>query len=103
MKRGRESLIKGTIYQSTNYRIKYHPNIHVNQRKYFTEEELAYICFVWGSSKKRDIALVLGRTHGSILTKVNLLEKNGQFDYFKGLGRSFYDVNLGSGYEGYVI
>jgi hypothetical protein len=42
---------------------------------------------MWDSSKKQDIALALGKTHGTVLSKVYSLRKRGLFDYYKKLGQ----------------
>lgn len=76
----------GVEYNSHG-RMKYHPDYHENHGKPFTVKELSYMCSVWDSMKKADIALALGRTHGTVLSKAADLRKNGQFDYYRKLGK----------------
>ncbi|MEK5149118.1 MULTISPECIES: DNA-entry nuclease [unclassified Psychrobacillus] len=79
-------------FTASNGRMKYHPGVHENHRNRFTEEELSYMCSIWECTKKEDIAFVLGRTHGTVLTKVNMLKESGEFEYYKRLGMMFYHV-----------
>ncbi|WP_163537211.1 hypothetical protein [Gracilibacillus sp. YIM 98692] len=36
------------------------------ERKPFSEDGKAYMCEMWASMKKADIAMALGRTHGKV-------------------------------------
>ena len=83
-------MLNGFEYTLSNYRMKYNSSFHENHGKPFTEEELAYICSIWDVTKKDNISRVLGRTHGTILKKVNDLRRNDQFEYFKRLGLELY-------------
>ena len=83
-------MVNGLEYTSSNYRMRYNPYIHANHRKPFSEEELAYICSIWTQHKKSEIALILGRTHGTLLKKVSDLREEGLFDYYKNLGLDYY-------------
>lgn len=76
----------GHEYTASNHRMRYNPEFHENHRQPFTEEDLAYMCAMWDSTKKADIALALGRTHGTILSKAHALKKSGKFEHYKKLG-----------------
>lgn len=71
-----------------DYRIKYDPELHENHGKKFTKEDLMYMCSMWDSMKKADIALALGKTHATILSKANYLRKIGLFEHYKKLGKA---------------
>ncbi|MBO1003140.1 DNA-entry nuclease [Pseudogracilibacillus auburnensis] len=80
--------VEGIEYTASNHRIRYSPEFHDNHGKQWTDEDLAYLCSSWDGMKKADIAMALGRTHGTVLTKAYALKRNGQFDYYKNLGDS---------------
>lgn len=77
----------GLEYTASNRRMRYNPEFHENHRKPFTKEDLIYMCSMWDSMKKADIAMALGKTHGTVLSKAHLLRKNGRFEYYKKLGQ----------------
>lgn len=77
---------EGIKYTSSNHRMRYNPEFHENHGKPFTVKELAYMCSMWEGTKKADIALALGRTHGTVLSKVYSLKKSGQFEHYKKIG-----------------
>ena len=79
---------EGIEYSVSNNRMKYNPEFHENHKKPYTLKELAYMCAMWDSMKKADIALALGRTHNTVLSKVHKLRKNGEFEHYKELGES---------------
>lgn len=79
---------EGIEYTASNHRMRYNPEFHENHGKPFTVKELAYMCSMWDSMKKADIAMALGRTHGTVLSKAYSLKKNGQFEYYKKLGNA---------------
>lgn len=76
----------GLEYTSSNKRMRYDPEFHENHGKLFTTDDLIYMCSMWSSMKKVDIAMALGRTHSTVLTKAHTLRKSGQFEHFKQLG-----------------
>lgn len=78
--------VDGIEYTTSNGRIRYNPEFHENHKKPFTVKELAYMCSMWNSMKKADIAFALGRTHSTILTKAYSLKRSGQFEHYKKLG-----------------
>lgn len=79
---------EGLAYTASNNRMKYHPDFHENHGRSFKEEEKAYMCAMWESTKKADIAMALGRTHGTVLSQAYTLRKQGLFDYYKRLGKA---------------
>jgi hypothetical protein len=74
-------------YTTSNHRLRFSPEFHENHGKPFTVKELAYLCIMWESMKKADIAMALGRTHGTVLSKAYMLKKTGQFNHFKLIGQ----------------
>lgn len=80
--------VDGIRYTKSNHRMKYNPEFHENHGKPFTVKELVYMCSMWHSTKKADIAMALGRTHGTVLSKANSLRKSGEFEHFKKLGEN---------------
>lgn len=79
--------VEGLKYTSSNYRMCYHPDFHENHGKPWTINELQYLCSSWDGMKKADIALALGRTHGTVLSKAHQLKKSGEFEKFKEMRR----------------
>lgn len=79
--------IDGLKYTKSNHRLRYNAEFHENHGKPFTKDDLIYMCSMWDSMKKADIAMALGRTHSTILSKKYYLKKIGLFDYYKRLGR----------------
>lgn len=77
----------GLEYTASNHRLRYNPEFHENQGKPFTKDDLVYMCSMWDSMKKADIAMALGKTHGAVLSKAYSLRKNGLFNYYKKLGK----------------
>ncbi len=80
--------IDGIEYTKSNRRMRYNPEFHPNHGKPFTTGDLIYMCSMWDSMKKANIAMALGRTHSTILTKAYELRKSGLFDYYKKLGQA---------------
>lgn len=74
-------------YTASNKRLRYNPEFHENHGKPFTVNELIYLCSSYDSMKKADIAMALGRTHSTILSKAHELRKSGQFEHYKNLGK----------------
>lgn len=79
----------GIEYVTSNTRMRYNPEFHENHGKPWSTEDLAYMCSSWDAHKKADIAMAVGRTHTTILTKVHKLRKSGQFEHYKKLGDSY--------------
>lgn len=77
----------GIEYTKSNYRMRYNPEYHENHGKPFTTNELVYLCSMWDSMKKQDIALAMGRTHGAVLTMAHTVRKSGQFESYKKRGQ----------------
>lgn len=77
---------EGVEYYATSRRMVYNPEYHHNHGKPWTVSDLVYLCSSWDGMKKADIALALGRTHGTVLSKAYELKKSGQFDHYKKLG-----------------
>jgi len=80
-------VIDGLEYTKSNHRLRYNPEFHENHGKHFTKEDYIYMCSMWDFMKKADIAMALGRTLGTVLSKKYHLKKLGLFDYYKNLGK----------------
>lgn len=73
----------GLVYTKSNRRLRYNPELHFRHGQKWTKEELMELCGLWETMKKRDIALGLGRTESTCLSKVYYLKKIGLFDYYR--------------------
>ncbi|BDR84910.1 hypothetical protein [Clostridium tetani] len=73
----------GIEYTSSNHRMIYNPEFHFKHNKAWTLKDIVYLCGMWESAKKRDIALALGRTEGTCMSKVYGLKKRGEFNRYK--------------------
>lgn len=76
---------EGLEYTASNNRLRYNPEFHENHGKIWDEEDLIYLCSSWDAMLKEDIAMALGRTHGTVLSKAHALKKEGKFEYYKNL------------------
>lgn len=65
------------------YRMRYNPETCIRHYKGYTTKELAYMCFWYGVVSSREIALVLGRTQDSVLSKVKKLKHDNEFEAYK--------------------
>lgn len=79
----------GLEYTASNYRMRYNPEYHENQSKPYKTRDLVYLCIMWESMKKADIAAALGRTPGAVLAKANELKKNGLYETYKKMADKF--------------
>jgi len=68
-------------------RMKYNPYYHSEHGHKMTEEELEYLCRYWDIDGVKTMAMALGKTEKTLQSKVNLLKKNGKFEYYKNLNR----------------
>ena len=78
---------EGVEYTKSNHRMRYNPEFHENHGQPFTIQELIYLCSSYESMKKQDLALALGRTVGTVMSKAHHLRKIGKFDYYKSLAK----------------
>lgn len=76
-------MLDGIKYTKSNKRMTYNPQFHDRHGEVWTTKEVIYLCGMWESTKKRDIALALGRTEGTCLTKVHNLKRSGDFERFR--------------------
>lgn len=58
-------------------RLKYNPELHPNHNKKFEEEDILYIIEWYEKIGGEEISFALGRTEGTIQSKVMLLRKKG--------------------------
>ena len=79
-----EDLKDGITYDKQG-RMKYHPEFHPNHGEIFTNEELEYICKFYHVDGARSISFALGRTEGTIKTKIDELKKKGFFEKYRSL------------------
>jgi len=68
------------------YRTPYNPELHDMHGKKWDDEDLMYLCSMYEFTKGEDLALALGRTHATILSKVYHLRKIGRFEEYKRKG-----------------
>ena len=61
------------------YRTPYNPELHDNYYKPWTVKDLVYLCGMSVTMRGKDLALALGRTHASCLTKLNECRKRNLF------------------------
>ncbi|KIV57515.1 hypothetical protein TS65_09845 [Aneurinibacillus migulanus] len=72
------------ISYDSSGRMNFHPRLHPNQGKPFTEEEKEYLCKYYDIDGSLSMSYVLGRTQKSILNKISKLKRNGMFEYYRG-------------------
>jgi hypothetical protein len=63
-------------------RMNYHPDIHFNHKRPWTEEDLAYLCRFHHSDGCDSLQYALGRTSKTLGSKVCDLRKEDMFDYY---------------------
>jgi hypothetical protein len=80
-------VIEGLEYTKSNHRLRYNPEFHENHGLPFTREDKIYMCSMWDSTPKADIAMALGKTLGTVLSKKYNLKKQGLFGYYEKLGK----------------
>jgi hypothetical protein len=68
-------------------RMMYHPEVHPNHGKTYTQSDLEYLCKYWGVDDAKSLAFALGRPEHSLAAKVNELRKSSQFNYYKNLNK----------------
>lgn len=78
--------VEGIEYTASNHRIRYNPDFHENHGRPWSDDDLAYLCASWDVMLKEDIAMALGRTHGTVLTKAHELKKSGKFEEYREMG-----------------
>lgn len=59
-------------------RMKYNPEFHFNQGKYWTYDEEEYLIKWYDIIGMEEMSFALGRTEGTITDKVNRLRKRGR-------------------------
>jgi hypothetical protein len=78
----------GIEYTASNNRMRFNPEYHFNHGKRFTNEDLRYICSMWGSMPIQDIALAVGKTYSTVAAKVNTLKNIGLFEHYRKMGKT---------------
>lgn len=58
-------------------RMKYNPDLHPNQCKLWSKDDLDYLINWYSKIGIEEMSLALGRSEGTIATKVNMLRKKG--------------------------
>ena len=61
----------------------YNPEFHENHKKPWSLKDIIYLCGMWDSTRKKDIALALGRTENTCLSRAHDIKKSGDFDKYK--------------------
>ncbi|WP_017379758.1 hypothetical protein [Paenisporosarcina sp. TG-14] len=77
------SLIDKTIQYDDQGRMLYHPKFHKRHGKPFTLEELIYLCKYWEVDDRQSLSFALGKTEGTIASKIHDMKKNGKFEVYK--------------------
>lgn len=81
-----EKIMKGQyIYTKSNGRMVYTPEFHTKHNKPWKVEELSYLCGMYKKESLKNIALSLGRTYGSVLTKIYNCRKDNSLKTFKAI------------------
>lgn len=80
----------GIEYTASNKRMRYHPDFCENHGQLWSEEDLKYLCGMWSGSRKLDIAMALGRSHSTVLSKAHRLKSRGMFEAY----RKMYEEEL---------
>ena len=70
-------------YSNTNKRMLYDSDFHENHNRPWSQEDLIYLCKMYGAMDKHSLSLALGRTHSTLLTMAYKLRKDGLFDHYK--------------------
>lgn len=58
-------------------RLKYNPGLHPNQGKQWSKDDLDYLINWYSKIGLEEMSLALGRSEGTVATKVNILRKDG--------------------------
>lgn len=64
-------------------RLMYHPELHPNQGKPFSDEETAYLCKFFEVDQMKSLSLALGRVEQSLEYRMVYLRKLGLIEYYK--------------------
>lgn len=75
------------ITYARNGRMDYHPEFHPNHGKPFSESDLEYLCKYYEADGGQLMAMALGRTVKTILSKVTDLRRKGLFEHYKNLNK----------------
>lgn len=72
-----------------NYgRMLYNSKYHENQGKAWTEEDKAYLCSMHDAMHRKSLSMALGRTETTVSAKLYYLQKHGEYDYYRKLGKA---------------
>ncbi|MGE6893799.1 DNA-entry nuclease [Priestia flexa] len=66
-----------------NYRILYHPEIHLKQGTPWSEEDLEYLCKYHEYDGLQSMSMALERTQTTIATKLVKLQQTGRYQRYK--------------------
>jgi hypothetical protein len=75
-------VIDGITYDSQG-RMQYNPSFHTNNGTSFTTEEIEYLCTYFHVCSRREMSYALGRTETSVITKYQILKKQGLIEHYK--------------------
>jgi hypothetical protein len=76
-------IVDKSIKYDNQGRMLYHPKFHTRHGKPFTKDDLIYLCKYWEIDDHRSLAFGLGKTEGTIASKVGDLKKNGKYEEYK--------------------
>ncbi|MGM0806484.1 MAG: hypothetical protein ACQET8_17220 [Bacillota bacterium] len=74
-------------------RMKFHPDFHFSHGESFTDCELEYLCKYYEVDHARTLSFAMGKTEGTLRSKVDYLKKNGLYDYYKNLNKHWIGVS----------
>ncbi|BBI32459.1 DNA-entry nuclease [Cohnella abietis] len=64
-------------------RMNYHPDFHTNHKSRMSLDEIIYMCKYYEIDGPRTISFAIGRTEHTVMSKVYLLRKAGNFEKYK--------------------
>ena len=73
----------GLEYTASNGRLRYNPELHDQHGELWVKDDLLYLCGLWERGRGQEIALALGRTVSTCMTKVYQLRKGGVFTRYR--------------------
>lgn len=68
-------------------RILYNPKYHSKHKTFFTEEDIEYLCKYCEIDGLKYMSHALDRPEATLSSKIYLLRKTGEFEYYKNLNK----------------
>lgn len=83
-KRSYDDVIDGITYDRRG-RMQYHPDFHFNHGIPFTIDEMIYTAKYYEIDGARTISFAIGKTEGTVQSKVDEMKQNGMYEIYKNL------------------